>query len=521
MLDKLTGKPVHLVIHFIACLAIAIGLPWSKIPLSLGTMLLFANLLLKADFKNYWQIWKQNPWLIALFLYVGLEWLSIAWSSNMGYVGHDFRVKLPLYALPLGLVAIPFPNRNWIYALCLAFLGSLFVTSILNYGYYNQWFGPKNYNDIRGLSLFVSHIRYALLVAMGIALLLGWWLRKLPFRWVALVLIVWFTYYTWYSQVVAGYISLLAILLTGTVLLIQNLQSKLVKRILSLSSVCILFIGGWWLYLQLKPLSEKVKVSELALVSKYGEPYYFEKNTPWENGYPVLAQIAPKEIDSCWNSVSNLRYNIDKDAKGTMVHYTLWRYMTSRGLTKDREGFSKLSKQEIQLIENGIASVELAKGGLHARLHSLRTQIQYPEDPNGHSMLQRFEYWKAAKAIIAQNWLFGVGAGDIDDAFQEVYESTNSKLLPQNRHRSHNQYLTTWITSGLLGLFAFLWLWIRVIRSSLQMRAFEWLCFAGIAITSFLIEDTLETQIGVTFIAFFFGLFAGNVGLFYRKVPQS
>ena len=49
MLDKLTGKPVHLVIHFIACLAIVVGLPWSKIPLSLGTMLLFANLLLKAD----------------------------------------------------------------------------------------------------------------------------------------------------------------------------------------------------------------------------------------------------------------------------------------------------------------------------------------------------------------------------------------------------------------------------------------------------------------------------------------
>jgi hypothetical protein len=271
----------------------------------------------------------------------------------------------------------------------------------------------------------------------------------------------------------------------------------------------------------LAPLPEKVKISELKRISKYGEPYYFEEKTPWENGYPILAQIALKEIDSCWNSVSNLRYNIDKDAKGTMVHYTLWRYMTSRGLPKDREGFSKLSKQEIQLIERGIASVELAKGGLHARLHSLRTQIQYPEDPNGHSMLQRFEYWKAAKAIIAQNWLFGLGAGDIDDAFQEIYESTNSKLLPQNRHRSHNQYLTTWITSGLFGLFAFLWLWVQVIRSSLQMRAFEWLSFAGIVITSFLIEDTLETQIGVTFIAFFFGLFAGNAGLFYRKVPQS
>ena len=521
MLDKLTGKPVHFTIHFIACLAIAVGLPWSKIPLSLGTMLLFANLLLKADFKNYWLAWKKNPWLIALFVYVAFEWLSITWSSNLDYVGHDFRVKLPLYALPLGLVALPFTDRKWIYVICMFFLGSLLVTSVLNYAYYAQWFGPKHYNDIRGLSLFVSHIRYALLIATGVALLLGWWLRKLPYRWFALVLIGWFVYYTWFAQVVAGYMSLLAVLIAGIVLLIRNIPSKSVKRLLVTSTLVALIAGNWWLYTELAPIPEKVKMDELSKVSKYGEPYYFESATPWENGYPILAQIAQKEIDSCWNAVSKLRYNIDRDAKGTMVHYTLWRYMTSRGLTKDREGFSKLSPKEIKLIEQGIASVELAKGGLHARLHSVRTQIQYPEDPNGHSMLQRLEYWKAATAIIKENWLFGVGAGDIEDRFQAEYVRTKSKLLPENRHRSHNQYFTTWITSGLFGLLAFLGLWFIVIRSSMRMRAFEWLSFTGIVVTSFLIEDTLETQIGVTYVAFFFGLFAGNAGLFYRKVPQS
>lgn len=521
MLDKLTGKPVHAIIHFIACLAIAIGLPWSKIPLSLGTMLLFANLLLKADFKNYWIAWKNNPWLIALFLYVGIEWISIAWSENLAYVGHDFRVKLPLYALPLGLVAFPFTDRKWIYALCIAFLGSLLVTSVLNFGYYNQWFGPKHYNDIRGLSLFVSHIRYALLIAMGAVLTLGWWIRKLPHRWIAVILFVWFAYYTWFAQVVAGYIAFSAIGVLGMVLVIRNLRSLTFKRTFTMLFLGCLVGSTWWIYNELAPIPEKVRIEELPRVSKYGEKYYADYDTPWENGYPILTQIALKELDSCWNSVSKLRYNIDKDAKGTMVHYTLWRYMTSRGLSKDREGFSQLSPKEIKLIEQGIASVELAKGGLHARLHSLRTQIQYPEDPNGHSMLQRFEYWKTAQAIIARNWIFGVGVGDIDDQFQAEYTRTKSKLLPENRHRSHNQYLTTWITSGIFGLFAFIWLWTSVFRAALRMRAFEWLCFAGIAATSFLIEDTLETQIGVTFIAFFFGLFAGNFGLFYRKVSQS
>jgi hypothetical protein len=85
MLDRLTGKPVHATIHFIACTGLAFGLPWSKIPLSLATALLLLNLLIAGDFKSYWQRWTTNSVLKWLLLYLFIEWCSLLWTSDFNY----------------------------------------------------------------------------------------------------------------------------------------------------------------------------------------------------------------------------------------------------------------------------------------------------------------------------------------------------------------------------------------------------------------------------------------------------
>jgi len=517
MLDKLTGKPVHYTIHLLACFTIAVGLPWSKIPLSLGTMLLFANLLLKADFKNYWSAWKQNPWLKALAVYVLFEWISILWSSNLNYALTDFRIKLPLYAIPLVLVAFPIKSLKTIYLIVLAFLSVLLITSLINFGSYYHWWGNKTYDDIRGMSLFGSHIRYSLEIVMGVVICLGWILRKLPYYGIAFVISAWLIIYTYYSQILSGYIALSALILAALLLLIKNIPSKPIKLTILLSFLGLTIGSGVWLYSELKPIPHKLSISDLSTVSKHGESYYFDKNTRWENGYPVLAQVAEKELEQSWNSVSSIPYHGGKDIKGNPIHFTLMTYMTSKGLTKDKEGFKQLCQKEIRLIEAGTNSILVTKGGLNARLHGIRMQIEYSDNPNGHSLLQRLEYWKAAKNIIANNWFLGVGSGDIDDTFKQFYRSSHSKLSLENRHRTHNQFLTSWITSGIFGFAAFVLWWLVQLKTAWKLKAFEWLCFAFICCFSFLTEDTIETQMGVTFVAFFFALFAANNSLLYRK----
>jgi hypothetical protein len=64
-------------------------------------------------------------------------------------------------------------------------------------------------------------------------------------------------------------------------------------------------------------------------------------------------------------------------------------------------------------------------------------------------------------------------------------------------------------------------LWVMQWRFAWKNRAIEWLCFIGICLSSFLSEDTVETQVGLTFVAFFFGLFAANTVAPAKKAAKD
>jgi O-antigen ligase len=73
-------------------------------------------------------------------------------------------------------------------------------------------------------------------------------------------------------------------------------------------------------------------------------------------------------------------------------------------------------------------------------------------------------------------------------------------------NRSHNQFLTFWVSFGIFGLISFLLIWYFSLVQAIQSKNWMSLLFILIALTSFISEDTLETQQGVTFVAFFLGV---------------
>ena len=245
MLDRLTGKSVHLYIHLFSCILLASGLPASKIPLSLGTMLLFLNILLEAKFKIYWQNLKTNKLAWGLWLFIACEWMSLLWTHNFAYAMHDFNAKLPLYSIPLVLVAKPITERKHLYLIGAFFLASLFVISFINVGTYMHWWGNKVYDDIRGLSLFGSHIRYALMIVMGIALCIAWFIERLPYRIIPLVLMAWWLWYTYFSQIISGYLSAGILLLVCALFLLYSLKQRVLKNVLLVTTLLALGGFGW------------------------------------------------------------------------------------------------------------------------------------------------------------------------------------------------------------------------------------------------------------------------------------
>jgi hypothetical protein len=308
-----------------------------------------------------------------------------------------------------------------------------------------------------------------------------------------------------------------ALIITSGVYLflkIIKLQKATVKYLL-LGLILLLMVGGSYeLYMFFNENTKKdhLDVSTLEKYTAKGNEYQhiISEDGLTENGHYIWIYYSEDELKEAWNKRSNLDFN-SRDLKGNVLRHTLVRYLTSKNLRKDAEGLSQLTDKEIREIEKGVSNINyVGTSNLKGRMREIKWEIQtYLEtgDANGHSITQRFEAWKAAVEIIGNNLLIGVGTGDIQKAFEDQYIKSNSKLNESSRIRSHNQYLSITVAFGLLGLLLFLFSLIYPALTLKGYNDFLYLSFFIVALFSFLTEDTLETQAGVTFFAFFNAFF--------------
>lgn len=506
MIYRNLGNKAHEYIHFAALAGIAFGLPLNKVVMSISMMVGLLNLLIKADFKAYWKQISENRLFILIALFWFLHIIGLLWTTETSFALNDLRVKLPLIVIPLIFTIQPIEfnkQQNW---LLHVFLASLILTSFFNFLSYHQLFGYRNYNDIRGLSLFGSHIRYGILIALGAIISLYFFWREKSGRALYLLIFGWLTYYTYYSQIISGTLALL----TGIITLIFLFLYQRKKVFAYVFLVGMLLIPSLILTLNLtkaieNPITQK-DIADLPVKTKEGNDYvhYFVDSKDSKGNY-LFINLCESELRREWNKASSFDYD-GLDEKGQEIRFTLIRYMTSMGLLKDAENFAKLRKKDIKNIEEGIAEKEDGRTGIMARINGIRYQLYANADPNGHSLLQRIEYWKMGFKIIQENWIFGVGTGDIQVVFDQQYMKEKTKLLKENRLRAHNTYLTIWISFGLFSLLFYAMIW-KFVVIMFEKRNYLGLAFICIAIITFVIEDTLETQTGVTFFSFFYGLF--------------
>ena len=166
-----------------------------------------------------------------------------------------------------------------------------------------------------------------------------------------------------------------------------------------------------------------------------------------------------------------------------------------------------MDEQDIRNVEQGVANyVNWSHPGVYSRLSS--TLFEYnlyrrTNNPNGGSLSQRLEYTKASIYLIKKHPIFGVGTGDIPNAYMQAYDELQSPLLQQYRHKAHNQYLSITVGFGLVGLVLFLFVLLYPYLSSKRYRTYLYTIFMVILLISMLPEDTIESQAGVSWFAFF------------------
>ncbi|MCC6691408.1 MAG: O-antigen ligase family protein [Bacteroidia bacterium] len=509
---QVSRPQIHKWIYFFSLSVIAVGMPLSEFLMSIGQIIMAANWFIEGNvIEKFKQFWKNKTAVLISSLLL-LHALGLIYTSDFEYALNDLRIKAPILILAV-LISTSEPLTKQVFDWLMAiFVASVVTGTFISMGVYDGIVPVKTpVTDMRDISIFISHIRFSLLICISIFIIVGYFfnepqhLRKFLF----VIAVIWLVVFLTILDSLTGVVVLVA---AACVLLLRTflISNKNWQKLLALTIVSTI-IAGTVFYL--KPLIktdgaiQQVDYWKLEKKTANGNPYtYYELNKDTENGYLLWIYVCWPEVERAWDARSSIKIS-EKNKRGDDIKFTLIRYLSSKGWRKDSLAVASLSDYEIKQIENGIANINyVGKSKITMRIMETLWELQdykMGRDMNGHSVAQRIEFWKAGWHIFKKHPLIGVGTGDIKNEYASAYNEIKSPLDTEHRLRSHNQYLSIAVAFGTLG---FIWFIIVLMYPFVRYRLWNnylYFTFFLIAILSFLNEDTLETQPGLTFFAFF------------------
>ncbi len=550
---KITFSQLTRFFYILGLMGILAMLPFSKIVVSIGQMVLAGTWIVERfDYKRWMTFLRSRPRFrfvvevipYSLFLtfrgiYKGLgvfvrnkpaliffsilvlHLIGLFFTSDFNYALKDLRTKVPLFLFPLFIAtSAPFEKKAF-HRFMLFFVLALLVATLIN-----SWKASHmQIVDIREIARSVSHIIFGLLLTLGIFSLGVFTFRgrvvPLWAKGICLLVLAWFLAYMVLTKSMTGLLVLLITLIILIPIWIFRMKNRWVKFGLIMAIVAVTAAAGFYLrsivndYYQVKPVDYRT----LEQVTSRGNRYVHNVfNYQTENGNRLWLYVQWDELRESWNHRSRIRFD-SLDLKRQPIAFTLVRFLTSRGYRKDADAVEKLTSEEVFAIEKGEANYIFMKefrirGWIYEFLLGY-DKYRQTGNATGSSMMQRLEYWKASIGIIERNWLTGVGTGDMNIAFKQQYIRMHSKLDPDQRHRSHNQFLSIFVGFGVFGLA---WFLFAIFYPPFILKRFDdyfFFVFLIIALLSMMTEDTIESQMGVTFVAFFYSFF-----LFGRKEKE-
>jgi hypothetical protein len=509
---------IHRDIYIFGLILLAVSLPVSLFFTSVSELLLAANWLAEGRFKEKLNGFKHRKslWFISSAYLIFI--LGMIYTTDFKWGLHDLRIKLPLLILPLIIGTSEKLSANLLKTILLFFVATIVVNSLIS-TYVYLGFSNKVILDVREISLFISHIRFSIMITFSILILIYYLLydhelhllkwEKITFG----IVILWLLVFLVILQSLTGIFILIIILpfvLTNRILHLHSFGLKIL--FLSIETLAILaillFITGsvhkFYFTRETKPENpEKYTIN--------GNPYVNDpENNTMENGYYVWKYVCEPELRKEWNKRSSFPYD-SLDRKGQSLKLTLIRYMTSLGYRKDSAGVSRLSTKDIRHIENGNSNVVFnRKFSLYPRIYQIIWEFDVYKNSgyaSGHSITQRIEYLKTALTIIKKNYWFGVGTGDVKTAFHKAYLHSHTLLAKKRQHRAHNQLITFLLTYGIFGFVWIIIAFLYPVFLEKKWNNYLFIVILAIGFLSMLNEDMLETHTGVSFFAYFYALF--------------
>lgn len=504
----------HRSIAFWGMAMVAAGLPLSIFLMSVGMLVLLTNWILEGNLVTKTKQFFTDPLGLSLVSLFMLYCVGMIWTEDLYQGLKEIRTKIPLLVFPLVLFTGKLPSKRRIQDVVMLFVVSCLVGVLFGIARYVD-LSDSDLMNKRQLSVFISHIRFGLMLVLAFFILVYhlfskrnlWSLTEKTLAISSALIILWFMIVL---EAFTAYLTFGVVCLVTFGLTIGKRVSRRLKVYFSFG-LLLLFVGTAFYVSKIYQQHRHQVPFDYRTLTTYtlnGNMYSHDTQVLYrENGHRVWSFVCWPELKKEWPKRS--RFSLDgKDKKGQEIVYTAIRYMTSKGLKKDSAGVSHLSDQDIRNIEAGYTNYRhTGTWGIARRIDQILWAIEqysWNENANSSSTMQRYVYFDVGLKIWKTDPILGVGSGDVKQSYKAAYQLDSRGLEERFQGISHNQYLTVAIGLGALGLVVFC---ISVCYPLyLYRKDFLFVVFTTLMLVSFMTDNTFSRQSGVILFAFFSSL---------------
>ena len=509
-LSDITRKTAHQSIYFVSLSLFVISLPSSRFLLTLSEVLLIVNWLAEAGFRSKFRKFFACRPAVAFILIYLLYVVGLLWSEDMRYaLNHDLLHKLPTLFLPLIIVTSPMLNAKEIRLLLLFFISSVLAVSFIGLIFRLGQPGIP----YRQSSPFIPSIYYGMMLiiaAFQLPLLIRQVSNNKLLYFAGLTISAWLIFFLFYMRAFSGVVSFIGVMAFVMIMWVVRLKNVISKISLVLLLMLVSGLAVWPMINIYKQTHSEVE-TDFRTLGKFTEksnPYFHDTiDILRENGHLVYIYLADEELKEAWSERSQLDYE-GNDLSDNPLRYTLYRYLSSKGLRKDKHDLMLLSDNEIRAVEAGtVTYLNLRRPGFYIRVYEEMMGL-YIYNKSSHkdvswgSLTKRIDLWRASWLAFKKRPVFGWGTGSILHAVDYGFKQTGSPLSGLNM-KPHSQYLYLLLTEGLSGLIIFIALYSYIVIKTGAYKHFMFGLFIIVFTINFLGNNSLEDQLGQNLFVFF------------------
>ena len=192
----LFSQTIHRNIYLFGLLLLVFSLPLSMFGTSFSQLIILGNWILEGKFREKFKILKSNK---SILFFASIFFIHALWllpPQDYSYAYNDLKIKVPLLVLPVLIGTSNYLSAKNIKLILIVFVSGVLLGSLISLFRF-LFYSSINVTNYRELSVFISHIRFSLMVAFSLFILLYYCFinRELKFnnvhKFIAILISLW------------------------------------------------------------------------------------------------------------------------------------------------------------------------------------------------------------------------------------------------------------------------------------------------------------------------------------------